>query len=139
MGMRSLVGWNWAWIALLAAALGCEDRLRPTGAPPPGDGLGPTATVLSPAENDTVQLGKTFNLDVQLSDPDGIDSVWVTLNPNVNTLTRFGGFATTTQTVGYTVLMPDSVGVTKLKVMVQGTDMLGDTGAVFTRSLWIKP
>jgi hypothetical protein len=98
------------------------------------------AIVLTPGELDTVHLGSIFSLDVHLTDPDGVDSIWVTLEPNVNTLQRLSAHGSTSQTVGYTPLIGSgsmSVGDT-LQVHVQGTDLLGDTGVVFTRRLLVQ-
>lgn len=140
MGMRSFAGRIGPWIALLGVALGCEDRMRPVGPPPPGDGFGPTSSVLTPGERDTVHIGATFALDVQAVDPDGIDSVWTTLEPDFETLPRFAGNGQTTKSVGYTPLIPNDTTLRgeTLFVRVQATDQTGDTGAVFTRRLLIQ-
>ncbi len=140
MGARPFFSRFGALLALLVGVLGCEDRVRPTPFGGPGNGEGPVSTVLTPGELDTVKIGHTFALDVRTSDPDGVDSIWTTLSPNVNTLPRFSGGGAAEQTVGYTPLIPpDSslIGET-LFVMVQGLDVLGDTGAVFTRKLLIQ-
>lgn len=114
--------------------------MRPLGAPPPGDGFGPTSVVLTPAERDTVQINKTFPLDVQATDPDGIAKIWATLDPDFETLPQFDGEGVTTKTVGYSPLIPNDTSLRgeTLYVRVQAVDVVGDTGAVFTRRLIIK-
>lgn len=139
MGARPLFAGPGVVLALLGA-LGCVDRPRLSPAAGPGDGQGPTAEVLTPGELDTVHIGKTFALDVRLTDPDGVDSIWVTLEPNINTLPRLSANGASPQSVGYTPLVPNDTTLTgdTLFVHVQGTDILGDTGAVFTRRLLIQ-
>ena len=140
MGAHPLFGRSGVVLALLVGGLGCVDRARPLPAAGPGNGQGPVATVLTPAEFDTVHMGTNFALDVHLDDPDGVDSIWVTLDPDFETLQRFSAGGATGQTVGYTPSVP-STGLTPgetLYVHVQGTDVLGDTGAVFTRRLLIQ-
>ena len=140
MGARRFWRVSGAILALLAGVTGCEDRPRLFAAAGPGDGQGPTATVLTPGELDTVHIHATFPLDVRLSDPDGVDSIWVTLEPNINTLVRFSAHGNPEQSVGYDPLVPNDTSLIgdTLLVHVQGTDVLGDTGAVFTRRLIIQ-
>lgn len=140
MGAHPLFGVSGAVLALLVGGVGCVDRPRLSPAAGPGNGQGPTATVLTPGELDTVHIGTIFALDVRLTDPDGVDSIWVTLEPNVNTLPRLSAQGSTSQTVGYSPFIGNgtmSAGDT-LQVHVQGTDLLGDTGAVFTRRLLVQ-
>lgn len=139
MGTRPLFAGPGVVLALLAGALACTDRPRLFPAAGPGNGQGPTAEVLNPGELDTVHINASFALDVRLSDPDGVDSIWVTLEPNLNTLQRFSAGGAPSQTVGYSPLVPNDTTLLgdTLQVHVQGTDILGDTGAVFTRRLII--
>jgi hypothetical protein len=122
---------------LLAGGVACVDRERPFELGP-GNGSGPQATVTFPAELASVPLDSFFFLDVRLTDPDGIDSVWTWLEPNINTLTRFGGDGDTSKTVGYTIVTPPNFPEETLTVHVQGLDVLGDSGPVFTRKLLIQ-
>jgi len=140
MGTHRILGGSGVVWTLLLGCLGCVDRVRPGPFAGPGNGAGPESQVLTPGELDTVHLGKTFALDVRVIDPDGVDSVWTTLEPNVNTLPRIAGSGADTQTVGYSVFLGAAVASPgdTLLVHVQGTDLLGDTGAVFTRRLLIQ-
>ncbi|MEP6743985.1 MAG: hypothetical protein ABJB33_00685 [Gemmatimonadota bacterium] len=124
---------------LFLGVLGCEDRARPFSLGP-GNGIGPLSLVTTPLELDTVHLGTTFPLDVHVEDEDGIDSIWVTLEPNVNTLQAFSGEGATSKSGGYTVLMPTTMvpPAETLFVMVQARDVLGDTGVVYVRRLLIQ-
>jgi hypothetical protein len=124
--------------ALLLGGAACVDRERPFSLGP-GNGIGPISFVPSPEELDTVLLGQVFNLDVRVEDEDGIDSVWVTLDPNVNTLDQFDALGVSTFTVQYSVLMPDSMpGFDTLYIRVQARDILGDTGEVHVRRVLIE-
>ena len=124
---------------LFLGVLGCEDRTRPFSLGP-GNGIGPLSLVTTPSELDTVYLGTTFPLDVHVEDEDGIDSIWVTLEPNVNTLQAIDGEGEVSMSVGYTVLMPDSMvpPAETLFVMVRARDVLGDTGVAYVRRLLIQ-
>lgn len=125
---------------LLLGAAACVDRERPFSLGP-GNGIGPISFVPSPEELDTVFLGSTFDLTVQVTDEDGIDSVWVTLEPNVNTLQQFSANGDPTFTVLYpSVLMPDSMSppAETLYIRVQARDILGDTGEVHVRRVLIE-
>jgi len=123
-------------LTLLAGGVGCEDRSRPFYVGP-GDGQGPVITILSPAESTTVHRNSTFALGVQAVDPDGIDSVWTTLAPNVNTVQPIGGGGDVLATVGYVILLPAVVAEDTLVVLVRARDILGDTSEVFVRRLLI--
>lgn len=101
----------------------------------PGDGQGPVITILAPAESSTVHRNATFTLGVQAADPDGVDSVWTTLAPNVNTVQPISGGGDPLATVGYVVLIPAVVPEDTLVVLVRARDRLGDTSAVFVRRL----
>ena len=125
-----------AILALLLGVSGCEERSRPIYLGP-GDHQGPTASVTAPGELDTVHTGTTFFLVVRATDPDGVDSVWTTLEPNVNTLQSFSGGGDALATAGFTVLVPGAVAEETLYVHVRAVDMLGDTGDVYTRRLII--
>ena len=125
-----------ALLALLLGAAGCEDRTRPVYLGP-GDHQGPVITILVPAESATVHRNATFVLGVRAADPDGIDSVWVDLEPNVNTLQDFGGEGEPSATAGYSVLVPLTVVEDTLVVLVRARDMLGDTSDVFIRRLLV--
>jgi len=103
----------------------------------PGDHQGPTIQILSPAESSTVHRDTTFVLGVRVADPDGVDSVWVTLEPNVNTLQAFSGEGEPSRTIGYVVLMPKIVVEDTLVVRVRARDILGDTSDVFIRRLLV--
>ncbi|HET7040832.1 MAG TPA: hypothetical protein VFI13_02390, partial [Gemmatimonadales bacterium] len=74
------------------------------------------------------------------TDPDGVDSIWVTLEPNVNTLQRFSAGGVPSQSIGYSPFIGNGTMTSgdTLQVHVQGTDVLGDTGAVFTRRLIVQ-
>jgi hypothetical protein len=122
--------------ALLVGGLGCEDRGRPFYSAP-GDGQGPVITILSPAESAIVHRNSTFALGVQATDLDGVDSVWTTLAPNVNTLQPLDGEGQTLATIGYIVLLPLPVVEDTMVVLVHARDMLGDTSAVYVRRLLI--
>lgn len=103
----------------------------------PGDGEGPVITILVPAESATVHRHATFTLGVQAADPDGVDSVWTTFDPNVNTVQAISGEGEPLATVGYVVLVPAGVPEDTLVVLVRARDVLGDTSAVFVRRLLI--
>lgn len=103
----------------------------------PGDGQGPVITILAPAESTTVHRKATFTLGVQAADPDGIDSVWTTFDPNVNTVQPISGDGQPLATVGYVVLVPATVPEDTMVVLVRARDRLGDTSAVFVRRLLI--
>jgi hypothetical protein len=121
-------------LTLLVGGVGCEDRSRPLYAAP-GDGQGPVITILVPAESATVHRNATFTLGVQAFDPDGVDSVWTTLEPNVNTVQAISGDGDPLATVGYVVLVPAGVPEDTIAVLVRARDVLGDTSAVFVRRL----
>ena len=126
------------FLALFFGGSACVDRERPISLGP-GNGIGPISFVPSPEEFDTVLLGQVFDLDVRVEDEDGIDSVWVTLEPNVNTLDQFDALGVPTFTVQYSVLMPDSMpGFDTLYIRVQARDILGDTGVVHVRRVLIE-
>jgi hypothetical protein len=124
------------FLALLLGVSGCEERSRPIYLGP-GDQQGPVITILVPAESATVHRNATFILGVHATDPDGIDSVWVDLEPNVNTLQDFGGEGEPSATAGYSVLVPLGVVEDTLVVIVRARDMLGDTSDVFIRRLLV--
>jgi hypothetical protein len=124
-------------LTLLAGGVGCEDRSRPFYAGP-GDGQGPIITILAPIESATVHRNATFTLGVQATDPDGIDSVWTTLAPNVNTVQPISGGGQTLATVGYVVLVPAVVPEDTLVVLVRARDILGDTSDLFVRRLLLS-
>src|SRR6478609_7370355 len=79
-----------ALLTLLLGVSGCEERMRPIYLGP-GDSQGPVITIISPSESTTVHRDTTFALGVRATDADGVDSVWVTLEPNVNTLQPLSG------------------------------------------------
>ena len=123
-------------LTLVVGASGCEERSRPIYLGP-GDQQGPTITILVPAESTTVHRNATFTLAVRAADPDGVDSVWVALDPNVNTLQDFGGDGETSVTAGYTVLVHAGLAEDTLVVIVRARDILGDTSDVFIRRLLV--
>jgi hypothetical protein len=126
-----------ALLTLLVGGVGCEDRTRPFYLGP-GDGQGPIITILAPVESATVHRNATFVLGVQATDADGIDSVWTTFAPNVNTVQPISGEGQTLATVGYVVLVPLGVVEDTLVVLVRARDILGDTSDVFVRRLLIS-
>jgi hypothetical protein len=123
-------------LTLLVGVSGCEERSRPIYLGP-GDQQGPVIQILVPAESTTVHRNATFTLGVRASDPDGVDSVWVDLEPNVNTLQDFGGGGAPSATAGYSVLVPAGVVEDTLVVIVRARDVLGDTSDVFIRRLLV--
>jgi hypothetical protein len=125
-----------ALLTLLLGASGCEERARPIYLGP-GDNQGPAIQILVPAESTTVHRNATFLLGVRASDPDGVDSVWITLDPNVNTLQQLAGGGDPSVTAGYTVLVPAGVVEDTLVVIVRARDILGDTSDVFVRRLLV--
>lgn len=125
--------------ALLLGGVACVERERPFSLGP-GNGIGPVSFVSAPEELDTVFLGELFDLDVRVEDEDGIDSVWVTLEPSIEPpLEQFSALGVPTFTVQYSVLMPDSTpGFDTLYIRVQARDILGDTGEVHVRRVLIE-
>jgi len=125
-----------ALLTVLLGVSGCEERTRPIFLGR-GDDQGPVIQILSPAESATVHRNANFALGVRAADPDGIDSVWVTLEPNVNTLQAFGGEGAPSATAGYLVHVPTGVAEDTLVVIVRARDILGDTSDVFIRRLLV--
>lgn len=141
MGARRFWGVSGAILALLAGVTGCEDRPRLFAAAGPGDGQGPLVSVTTPLEFDHVRvISPGFPIDVHATDPDGIDSIWVDLSPNINTLQAAGGDGAQSKSVGYTVAIVDSTGLSgdTLRILVRARDLLGDTSAVFVRQVVIQ-
>ena len=128
---------NIGLLTLLIGGLGCEDRTRPVFFAP-GDGQGPFISIISPSESTTVARNATFALGVRAEDLDGIDSMWTTLEPNVNTLQPVGANGETSATVGYVVLVPAGVVEDTLVVRVRAVDILGDTSDHFIRRLLVN-
>ena len=133
-GLRALVA-----VSIGVVIGGCSERPR-VQFTSPGDGVGPLATILAPVELDTVRLGEVFGLSVRFQDPDGVDSLFVRLDPNVNTLQSFGAAGAPEITAGDAGRMPDSLipPAETLYVHAFAVDVLGDTGAVATRRLLIQ-
>lgn len=125
-----------ALLTLLVGVSGCEERMRPIYLGP-GDNQGPVITILVPSESATVHRGATFTLGVRAADPDGVDSVWVTLDPNVNTLQPFSGDGGPSVTAGFNVLVQASLPEDTLVIKVRARDILGDTSDVFVRHLLV--
>lgn len=141
MGTRPLFGVSGVVLALLLGGVGCEDRPRLGPAAGPGNGSGPVVSVTTPLELEHVRvLSPGFPLDVHAADPDGIDSIWVTLSPNINTLQAAGGDGDQSKSVGYTVAVADSTGLSgdTLQIIVLARDLLGDTSAVLVRRVVIQ-
>ena len=103
----------------------------------PGDQQGPVIQLLSPAESATVHRNANFVTSVRVTDADGVDSVWVTLDPNVNTLQNFSGGGEPSVTAAYTVHVQAGLPEDTLVIIVRARDLLGDTSDVFIRHLLV--
>lgn len=126
-----------ALAALLLGALGCEDRLRPQFGGP-GSGEGPTSTVTTPAELDTVARGVSFPLGVRIQDDDGVDSLWIAFSEPLMDTLRFSGSGETTVLGLIDVTVPGPSTLDTLLITVFGVDMVGDTGVVTSRHLLVQ-
>ena len=142
MGARPLFAGPGVVLALLVGGLGCVDRPRLSPMAGAGDGQGPVSTITSPAEYATVQASPPgFSVAFHVDDPDGIDSVWVWLEPNLNTLVQYSGDGQPSVSIGTPniyVLNDSALHGDTLSVMVRARDVFGDTGAVAVRHLLIQ-
>lgn len=142
MGTHSKILVPGVLAALLLGGLGCEDRVRPGAAPGPGNGEGPVSTILAPDEFDTVKASAPgFKVAFNVTDPDGIDSVWIWLEPNINTLVQYdaGGVPSfSVETSSIFVINDSTLHGDTLTVRVQARDVLGDTGVAAVRHLLIQ-
>ena len=142
MGTRPLLAGPGVVLALLAGVLGCTDRPRLSPSAGPGDGQGPVSTITSPAEYDTVQVSPPgFSVAFHVDDPDGVDSIWIWLEPNINTLVQYDGGGQPNVSIGTSsiyILNDSALHGDTLNVMVRARDVLGDTGAVAVRHLLIQ-
>ena len=127
-----------ALAALLLGALGCEDRLRPEFGGI-GNGIGPLSLVTAPVELDTVTRGVPFTLSVRVEDEDGVDSVWITLSDPLAADLKFAGEEQDVVVGSYTPFVSNSYASDTLVIHVVATDVLHDTGAVYTRRLFVHP
>ena len=135
--MRAFLGRLAAFLGLLAGVAGCSDRARPTFGGI-GNGIGPISLVTTPAEFDTVTRGVPFTLGVRVEDEDGVDSLFVIPSDTLMAGLRAAGDGEAIATASYTPFVSNAYSSDTLVISVYGIDLLGDTGAVYTRHLIVQ-
>lgn len=60
----------------IGSVAACRTRDRLTFTSPGGNGLGPTVAITAPARDTTLSVGDSLNVSGYAFDPDGVDSVW---------------------------------------------------------------
>lgn len=122
----------------VAALWGCRDRERLVFPAPAGDGRGPDVEITQPlrGRDTTITLGQSATILGFAADPDGIDSVWFTVQGLSYSIPPILGQGNDTVffdlTFGPSVLNDSGT----VRLYISAVDQLSDTGQ--TRSVGIK-
>lgn len=129
--------------ALLAALPGCEDRdrigLEPDdgGGGGGGPGVGPQVVIEAPAQDTTVQAGPGVFVAGQVSDPDGVDSVYFDIQGGITQIPPFNHNGTTTMNFAIPITTNGQAGQT-ITVGVSGVDEAGNRGEPAHRIIFVE-
>lgn len=120
----------------IGSVAACRTRDRLTFTSPGGNGVGPTAAITSPARDTIISIGDSLNVSGYAFDPDGVDSVWFSvqgLTFQIPPIFGNGGADTIFFEQHFTGSTFADTG--RVTFFVTAVDFASDTG--FTRSLTI--
>lgn len=126
-------------VAAVLAVAGCRERERLVFTSSIGNGAGPEVKITAPHTDTTIHVHDSLTILGFADDPDGIDSVWFTVE---GVPFGFGpifgnGDDTTLFNLKFTPsAFPDTGTV---KVFVSAVDQLGDTGGTRLRVVKVVP
>lgn len=63
-------------LCVIGGVAACQARERLTFPSPGGNGLGPSLAITAPHRDTTISIGDTLDISGYAVDPDGVDSVW---------------------------------------------------------------
>lgn len=132
---------GWVRLATVLCGVGavaaCQPRERLTFTAPGGNGSGPTVAITSPGKGDTtIHVGDSLNVGGYAIDPDGVDSVWFSVQGiNFQVSPVFGNGSTDTVFFEQHFNGSAFADTGKVYFFATAVDQLSDTG--FTRSLTI--
>jgi len=126
-----------AWVAV-ALLLGCDERSRLTfESNGPDDTSGPVASIIEPLADTVLFEGPPFILGGLVTDPSGVDTVYVDLEGSDHTLLPLEGGGRDTVRFGVPITTAGQAGQT-VTVQVFGVDLFGNRGTRAIRRLQIQ-
>ncbi len=126
-----------AWVGL-ALLSGCGERSRLTfESNGPEDTTGPIASIDEPTADTVLFEGPPFIVGGQVTDPSGVDTVYIDLEGSDHTLLPLEGGGRDTVRFGVPITTLGQAGQT-VTVQVFGVDLFGNRGARAIRRLQIQ-
>lgn len=131
---------RWGRLVGVLCAVGgvaaCRARDRLTFTSPAGDGSGPTVAITAPKRDTTITAGDSLNVSGYAYDPDGVDSVWFSVQGIAFQIPPIFGDGSA-DTVFFEQHFNGSAfaDTGRVTFFVTAVDLASDTG--FTRSLTI--
>ncbi|HEU4763311.1 MAG TPA: hypothetical protein VFS28_01565 [Gemmatimonadales bacterium] len=133
-------GWIGRLVGLgVLGAAACSDRARLVF-PGPDTATGPVViTITKPAQDTTLHQADSLVIVGNVTTPDGIDSIWFTVQGPLPPIGVIHGGGLDTVTFGQ-VFPPGSIGDTgTIRIFVAAVNLLGDTGQTKSRTYRVVP
>lgn len=120
------------------AVVGCRDRERLVFTSPTGNGAGPDVEITQPTRgrDTTVAAGGTMRILGYAADPDGIDSVWFTLEGASFAIGPIQGNGDDTTFFNLVLNAGQLADTGTIRIYISAVDQLSDTGQ--TKSVGVK-
>ena len=124
--------------AVALALVGCQDRERLVLTSPTGNGTGPDVEITQPTRgrDTTVSAGGTMQILGYAADPDGIDSVWFTLEGASFVIGPIHGNGDDTTFFNINLNAGELADTGTIRIFVSAVDQVSDTGQ--TKSVGVK-
>jgi hypothetical protein len=129
---------KWCGWLLVALTVGCGERSRLTfedGGP--NDDTPPVAVIDVPGQDTTVQEGPQVLIGTQVTDDQGVDTVYVELEGTDHELQPFQGEGRDTVPLAFPIATLGNRGVT-ITVQVFGVDLAGNRGQRAIRKITVQ-
>lgn len=123
----------------VTALAGCRERERLVFTSPTGNGSGPTVAITAPHRDTTIHVGDTLTIVGYATDPDGVDSVWFTVQGIPFTIQPIAGGGADTVFFNQHFngsAFPDTGTV---RFFASAVDVTGDTGLTKSLTITVKP
>ena len=120
------------------AVVGCQDRGRLVLTSPTGNGSGPDVEITQPTRgrDTTVAAGGTMTILGYAADPDGIDSVWFTLQGASFSIGPIQGNGDDTTFFDIQLTSGELADTGTIRIYISAGDQVSDTGQ--TKSVGVK-
>lgn len=125
---------------MLGGVAACQVRDRLTFPSPGGNGSGPTLAITAPHSDTTISVGDTLNISGYAIDPDGVDSIWFSVQGiSFSIPPIFGNGSTDTVFFEQHFTAAAFADTGRVTFFATAVDEVSDTGFTRSRTITVGP